>query len=641
MKSIFGILIVLFSIGCFANELDEKLLKVGYGDQLKTVTKLIEAGANVNAKDKRGYSPLINAIMRNQLEIAKYLITKGADVNAQDAQGFGPLVWTILLSSKLDYVKLLVEHGADVNAKDKQGFVPLIWLISRLEKLDYVKLLVEHGADVNAKDNRKNSVLCWAAHRGRSPEIVQYLIAHGADIQAKYETGESVLTGVLRSGDAGSAKLLITKGVKPEPGDPAAAAQGGNLKLLKYLIEELKMNPNIPDRSGYTPLMYAALAPNLMAVEYLSAHGADLKQTTKTGFNVLMLTAGAGRLGCVRYLVEKKQMDVNAESHDGTTALALAIMKNQPQVREYLLLHGAKTDVPAIARAEKVVAAARQKDNVSQIRGTVTVNPAIFRFMDELESAKITNERELKALLTQPGSCSEPQPGVKVVLRGETVNRETVTDAKGEYVFADLPNENFVVMTENNVALSAGNTQLWRAEKQVRKNMSGLRLQDVAKLELTNNLVAVRGRIVDAAGQPLVGVKVTGTLDINDVSYQQYLENHEPDRWYACTDRNGKYELKWIPATPFIYVAAFLFTNNVKSYHQLELSAESAGKIPAVKLPLQLPLIAENQLPDARRWLKILNRIKPENKPELVEKNNQRLPKSTGNIIMAEDIVLK
>ena len=60
----------------------------GVGD-LEAVKQHVAAGADVNAKDKEGWTPLHFASDRKN--VAEFLIKKGADVNAKDAYGFTPL----------------------------------------------------------------------------------------------------------------------------------------------------------------------------------------------------------------------------------------------------------------------------------------------------------------------------------------------------------------------------------------------------------------------------------------------------------------------------------------------------------------------------------------------------------------------
>ena len=55
--------------------------------------RLIDNGAEVNAKDKDGVTPLHEAAMANAVEVAKVLIDNGADIKAKDKDGWTPLDW--------------------------------------------------------------------------------------------------------------------------------------------------------------------------------------------------------------------------------------------------------------------------------------------------------------------------------------------------------------------------------------------------------------------------------------------------------------------------------------------------------------------------------------------------------------------
>ncbi|KIE04361.1 hypothetical protein NF27_II00010, partial [Candidatus Jidaibacter acanthamoeba] len=60
----------------------------GRGDSdKKTAKTLIRAGANIDAVDKEGYTPLHFAIMKENIDIIKLLIKKGANVNRIDNTG--------------------------------------------------------------------------------------------------------------------------------------------------------------------------------------------------------------------------------------------------------------------------------------------------------------------------------------------------------------------------------------------------------------------------------------------------------------------------------------------------------------------------------------------------------------------------
>src|SRR5205814_251421 len=84
---------------------------------------------------KFGWTPLIAAVYQNNSNIVDYLIKVGANVNAPDNKGVTPLMWAIGKGDEeLDLVKLLVLSGADINAKDGQGATALDYAVSRPPK---------------------------------------------------------------------------------------------------------------------------------------------------------------------------------------------------------------------------------------------------------------------------------------------------------------------------------------------------------------------------------------------------------------------------------------------------------------------------------------------------------------------------
>jgi ankyrin repeat protein len=125
-------------------------LAVRYG-QKEVAELLIEKGADVNAKNNYGETPLAYAL--NNKEIADLLIAKGADVNAKGDFGGTPL-HEAAGSGHKETAKLLIEKGADVNAKDDDGETPLdfaeeVWEDDSPEnkaaKKEAANLLRKHG----------------------------------------------------------------------------------------------------------------------------------------------------------------------------------------------------------------------------------------------------------------------------------------------------------------------------------------------------------------------------------------------------------------------------------------------------------------------------------------------------------------
>jgi len=113
-------------------------------NRIEIVKLLLASGAKPDTPSM-GLPPLVNAILRQRPDIITLLIEAKANVNAKDASGRTPLI-VATESTKLEWVKLLVSKGADVNAKDNRGYTPLS-IAKRSRLNDIADFLTQNGAE--------------------------------------------------------------------------------------------------------------------------------------------------------------------------------------------------------------------------------------------------------------------------------------------------------------------------------------------------------------------------------------------------------------------------------------------------------------------------------------------------------------
>ncbi|KAL7921747.1 hypothetical protein ACQKWADRAFT_113122, partial [Trichoderma austrokoningii] len=125
---------------------------------------------------------LIIASYYGHCAIVQLLLKKGADIEAKDGWGRTPLLWAAENGHEAT-VQLLLEKGADIEAKDRWDRTPLSRAAEKGHEAT-VQLLLEKGADIEAKDGWGRTPLSWAAENGHEA-TVQLLLEKGADIEAK------------------------------------------------------------------------------------------------------------------------------------------------------------------------------------------------------------------------------------------------------------------------------------------------------------------------------------------------------------------------------------------------------------------------------------------------------------------------
>src|SRR4051812_31388978 len=120
---------------------------------VEAIVRLVAAGADVNARDEHGNTPLKYASCEPVPAAVHKLIELGADVNLGDHRGFTPLHGAAahgFYAEAIEMAEALLASGADVNAQSREhGFVPL----HEATGAEMIRLLVLRGADPNIPNN--------------------------------------------------------------------------------------------------------------------------------------------------------------------------------------------------------------------------------------------------------------------------------------------------------------------------------------------------------------------------------------------------------------------------------------------------------------------------------------------------------
>uniref|UniRef100_A0A7M4E463 Neurogenic locus notch homolog protein 2 n=1 Tax=Crocodylus porosus TaxID=8502 RepID=A0A7M4E463_CROPO len=180
----------------------------GEDSSANIITDLIYQGANLQAQtDRTGEMALHLAARYSRADAAKRLLDAGADANARDNMGRTPLHAAVAADAQGVFQILIRNRVTDLDARMNDGTTPLI-LAARLAVEGMVAELINCQADVNAVDDHGKSALHWAA-AVNNVEATLVLLKNGANRDMQDNKEETPLFLAAREGSFEAAKILL------------------------------------------------------------------------------------------------------------------------------------------------------------------------------------------------------------------------------------------------------------------------------------------------------------------------------------------------------------------------------------------------------------------------------------------------
>jgi uncharacterized protein len=249
-----------------AMEVSLTLFSAVDGNCIDLVTKLLDQGASLDARDRLGARPLSRAAKSGHLQMVDLLLSRGAPIDARNLAGATALYFAAE-GSHISIAQRLIERGADVKLTGRSGISPIAAAAYAGNDVIFDALL-DHGADERAPDDTGKPPIVYAAAGARF-EIVERLLARNIDVNARYRNDLTL--------------LMWASG--PDQGAPEVQA----VKVAAYLLDA---GAHIDDRDdrGRTALMIAAEGGHAEIANLLLARGADPSLKDKAGKRAADLT---------------------------------------------------------------------------------------------------------------------------------------------------------------------------------------------------------------------------------------------------------------------------------------------------------------------------------------------------------------
>ena len=348
---------------------------------------------------------LLDAVKDCKNDEVQRLLDSGADANAKDAYGRNILLWRAADKGCMKTVSLLVKGGAKVD--DKVRGILSEELVSAVKRgnRESVRTLLDAGANPNSVFGDGVTVLAYSVG-GDLPTIAGLLLQAGADPNARsafkniwpglyesyYKLGSSdwtpLMYAVAIDGNiSGQQRFDLVKSLLARGADVNARNSAGNTALAllggtggggdrwceemgKILLDN-GANINAKNNDGWTPLMIRAIysSENFYGgvcdyTESMIERGADLNTRTNDGWTLLMLAAHRGNTKLVKRLLEKG-VDIGSKAtageFKGFSALDLAQLEGNREIVKELQSVG-------VASSDDLVSAKRQRDAEEQAR---------------------------------------------------------------------------------------------------------------------------------------------------------------------------------------------------------------------------------------------------------------------------------
>ncbi len=292
----------------------------------------------INRQNRKGQTPLHVAVSNRQFDIMKLLLESGADSSIRDASrilplevtsGFGMTPLQIFVADKdVEMAEVLLKGGANTDVYRQHSGNTLLHKSIYNEDAAMVRLLLNYVRyQIGEAKNGDGDTALHLAVSSNNHELVKILLG------AKWK---NTLSQIRMPARRSSSKRKMSVDDFEIEDDYLGA----------NYFEEIRLDVNARDRSGYTPLHLATIRENSEMVELLMNNAAKADVQNKLGDTPLHLAVIQRQIDLTEVIL--KNMDggsADVPNKDGNTPLHLAASNGDQKLTNLLLEYRAGADL--------------------------------------------------------------------------------------------------------------------------------------------------------------------------------------------------------------------------------------------------------------------------------------------------------
>lgn len=159
-------------------------------NMLKTAAVLIENGANIEAVDPNGATPLHYAARYGYLAMVQLFVNRKANLNAKTNHHY--VIHEAVRGANTDIIVCLLKNGVPVDSVDNEGDTPLEWACERNDEVGkaFMRLLMAYKADIDHQNLLGNTTLHLAV-QDKHARAIEFIVDAGANYKIKNHAGQT------------------------------------------------------------------------------------------------------------------------------------------------------------------------------------------------------------------------------------------------------------------------------------------------------------------------------------------------------------------------------------------------------------------------------------------------------------------